>query len=97
MAEIIVKQGQSLYDIAVQYYGHVDGIQDLVTRNGLNGPLDNVYPGDSLQIGAPINERIVAFLAPHVVATLAPHERLDGIGWMKIASLNADVFQVNKP
>ena len=44
--------GQSLMDIAVQEYGAVSQVFELVRANGLRGITDNVWAGDELVIPA---------------------------------------------
>ena len=56
MPKIIAEAGQSLLDIAVKYYGTVEGVFDLVRRNRLNGITDNVYAGQQLDVAeAPLS------------------------------------------
>ncbi len=93
MAEITVQPGQSILDIATQYYGHAHGVLDILQRNKLNGIVDNIHPGDVLTVSdTPENPRVVSFLAAHVLATMEEAIRADGIGWMGI---NKD-FEIGK-
>ena len=95
MAEIIVQVGQSLLDIAVTYYGNAEGIFDIVSRNKLNGPIDNIYPGDVLSVtDNPERGQIVNFMASHTVATIQKPQRAEGIGWMQIAGQHDSVFEI---
>jgi len=49
--KIIVKEGQSLFDIAVQEYGTVDAIFLLIEDNDfINKIDDNISPGDIIKI-----------------------------------------------
>ena len=83
MPKIIVKAGQSLLDVAVKYYGSVEGVFDIVRRNGLNGVTDNIYAGELLEVAdSPLNARVVRFLSSHQVATMEDRLRPEGIGWM---------------
>ena len=86
MREIIVKKNQSLLDIALQEYGHVAGVFDIVERNALAGITDNVYEHERLEVSkTPLSGRIREFLSTHTIATLAgAHERACGIGWMQV-------------
>ena len=82
MAKIVVQPGQSLLDVAVKYYGSVEGVFDIVRRNKLNGITDNIYAGDELEVtDTPPNARIARFLAQHQVATLEERIRGHGIGY----------------
>ena len=81
MSKIIVQPGQSLFDIAVKYYGTVEGVYDIICRNGLSGPTHNLYPGDALDLGSPPRLRVSSFLAPHQVATIEGRIRGKGIGF----------------
>ena len=81
--KVVVLPGQSLFDLALQEYGSVDGVFDLIERNKLNGPTDNVYPKEELELSdektAP---RIHRYLSTFDLGTL--EERADGIGWMQV-------------
>ena len=87
MAKIIVQPGQSLFDIAVKYYGSVEGVFDILRRNKLKGITDNVYAGDELELAdRALNTRVARFLEPYEVATMEERLRADGIGWMQLGS-----------
>ena len=85
MPKIIVTAGQSLLDVAVKYYGSVEGVFDIVRRNKLNGVTDNIYAGELIEVAnAPLNSRVARFLESHQVATMEERLRPKGIGWMQI-------------
>ena len=85
MAKIVVQPGQSLLDVAVKYYGSVEGVFDVVRRNKLNGITDNIYAGDELEVAeAPLNPRVARFLSSHQMATMEERLRPEGIGWMQV-------------
>ena len=87
MPKVTVQPGQSLFDIAVKYYGTAEGVFDLVCRNRLNGLTQNIYPGDELEVtNRPLNLRISTFLAPHQVATIEEAIRGRGIGYEPLVS-----------
>ena len=79
-----VKHKQSLLDIALERYGTVAGLFDLIEANQLNGPTDNAYVGMSLVVprSSQKNNRIVNYLSTYTVATLSDAIRATGIGWM---------------
>ena len=81
--KIIVKKGQSVLDVATIYYGSVEGVFDLMKRNNLKGMTANIFEGDSLAIGDPINVRLATIL-PKTLATIASENRAQGIGFMVI-------------
>ena len=84
MAKLTVQKGQSLLDIALQVYGSVQGIFDLVERNKLNGITDNVPAGEEIAVGeTPLKFRVQRFLQGHAIGTISPKEQADGIGWMR--------------
>lgn len=81
------KRAQSLFDLALQIYGRLGGVFDLIVQNQLNGPTDNVYAGEMLRIDThQRNGRLHAFLAPYDIATLEAQDRSTGIGWWRIQS-----------
>lgn len=89
MREIIVKQGQSLADIAIQYYGNIEGLFDLADRNNIS-PSGSVEPGSTLMLGDPIRKNLVLFFEKEKV-TVASNKDLPepttggtGIGYMII-------------
>ncbi len=72
MRIIKVKKDQSLADIALQEYGHVEGVFFLVEDNiGLIGITDNIYKEDELLIREEqINASMKTFLADYDIATV---------------------------
>ncbi len=85
MRIIKVKKDQSLADIALQEYGHVEGVFFLVEDNAtLIGITDNIYEGDQLIIREEqINAPMQTFLADYIIAT-AKGARGCGIGYWTI-------------
>ncbi len=85
MRTIKVKKDQGLADIALQEYGHVEGVFLLVEDNtGLIGITDNIYKGDELLIRAEsINSPMQNFLADYDIATVKG-ARGEGIGYWNI-------------
>ena len=86
MRNIEVKYGQSLFDIALQYYGSIEAVFWIVEDNNLNGIVDNVYEGDTLQIRDTVmNKQIVTELSKVTVATIYNEsDRASGIGYMQV-------------
>ena len=78
--------GQSLMDIAVQEYGAVSQVFELVRANGLRGITDNVWAGDELVIpGSGPNRQRAAFMQAHQpIATIQDTDRAAGIGFWRI-------------
>lgn len=83
---IEVKKNQSLADIAIEHYGKLDCIFELVKDNtNLQGITDNVYEGDTLYINpALVSKRITAMLPAEGVATLDADIRAQGLGFWQI-------------
>lgn len=72
-------------DIALQEYGSVAFVFEIVRDNKLNGVTDNVYEGDRLLItGGAGNLRIKTFLEGYEIATLDDEARAAGIGFWEI-------------
>lgn len=85
MRDITVKPNQSLFDIAIQEYGNIEGVFHLVEDNeSLTGITDNVFAGEVLKVrDNAINKRMVEFLRPHEIATVKD-ARGEGIGYMRV-------------
>jgi hypothetical protein len=84
MRVIEVKKDQSLFDIAIQEYGDITGVFDIVEDNELKGITDNVYQGDKLKIKDKIiNNAMVNHLSTELIATVKG-VRGDGIGYLII-------------
>ena len=85
MRAIKVKKDQSLADIALQEYGHVQGVFFLVEDNpALIGITDTLHWGDELLIReAQINAPMQTFLADYTIAT-AKGARGCGVGYWDI-------------
>ncbi len=85
MRTIKVKKGQSLTDIALQEYGHIEGLFLLVADNTtLEGITDNVFMDEELLIGdTPINSQMRDFLADYTIATIE-NARGEGIGYWRV-------------
>lgn len=85
MRAIKVKKDQSLADIALQEYGHVEGVFFLVEDNtALIGITDTLHRGDELLIReTQINAPMQTFLADYVIAT-AKGARGCGVGYWAI-------------
>jgi hypothetical protein len=68
--EITVRQGQSLFDIANQYYGSIEGMQWLIEDNDINLDQELQF-GDKIKIrkGQYINKRVVDQLMNQTIAT----------------------------
>lgn len=64
MSEYIIKPQQSLFDIAIEVYGDVQGVVWLVGDNALLGATDPLTAGNKLSIRTtPVNGRVVNYLA----------------------------------
>ena len=96
-----VKERQSVLDIALQLYGHLDGVQLLIEDNPhlLHSPCAHLLVGDEVFVRDPLDEAAVQALAGQFVATLDAQieveERCEGIGYWRIGR-NFKVRQVQK-
>ncbi len=86
MELIEVKKNQSLLDVAIEHYGFVDGVFQLVKDNpSLLGVTDNVFQGDLLFVDpALVKARIKAQLPTEGVSTITSDLRASGIGFWQI-------------
>ena len=82
MRVINVKKDQSLLDIALQEYGHVEGVFLLVEDNfSLIGITDSLHQGDELRVRkTKINAPMQSFLKEYELAT-AKGAMGEGIGY----------------
>ena len=87
MQTIQVELDQSLMDIAVQEYGDVSRVFDLVSLNGLKGITDNIYLGQELKVDEVTiaNRQRVAYMQMHrPIATIKQEDKACGIGFWAI-------------
>jgi len=59
--EIVVDQGQSLFDVAVQHCGSTSAVFDIAVLNGLS-ITDKLLPGTTLLIPAPVDSGLVQYV-----------------------------------
>jgi hypothetical protein len=72
---MIVREGQSLRDICLQEYGSLDGLGDLIERNPAITSVDfEPEVGTELQIGEPINKRLVDYLAAREIKLVTNYQ-----------------------
>lgn len=84
MRTISVKKDQSLFDIALQEYGDVEGVFWLVTDNKLNGVTSNVFKDQELLIrDEVINRNMKEYLSQFDIATVKGARGI-GIGYWQI-------------
>jgi hypothetical protein len=67
---MIVKgiQGQSFFDLVIQEYGHIDGIDDMIRRNP-NLSLINYVTDQTVITGPPVRAQIAEILKVKRVVT----------------------------
>lgn len=82
MSKAIVKPGQTLADMAIQYCGSLSALPSLATLNGLS-VTGALTPGQSLLLPDPVDKRVVAVFESGgycpAVGQLVPYG--EGIGW----------------
>ena len=85
--QVIVKEGQSLFDLALQEYGHWEGVFDLVARNQLSGVVDRLHGGDTLSVSdTPQVLYAQRYLRDYTLATLTAAEQGSGIEWWAVGN-----------
>jgi hypothetical protein len=105
MGKIITKQGQSLFDIALQAYGSIEGVFGLLADNPtkLTAITDFPTPGTELKVtGAALNKFVVAEYSDYNIvpatAALASEIAGTGIGYWAIGDdfiVTAPVFELS--
>ena len=92
MPTYVVKENQLLNDIAIEYYGdHDRGMVDLLARNTqLLGPTANVFAGDVLNVGNPINRDIINRIGGATVSTRRSEDIYRGIGYDVISECSTE-------
>lgn len=85
MADYKILPKQSLFDIAIEVYGDVQGVVWLIQDNQLLGPTDPLTPGAKLTVRpAAINARAVVYLADFApFNTITEADVPQGIGFWK--------------
>lgn len=85
--EAIVKQGQTLFDVAIQHCGDAIAVLELARINGYT-PEADVKPGTWLKLPAVIEPSIVSFFLENyypatgkLIKNTQPEERPKGIGY----------------
>ena len=87
MANYVVKPKQSLFDVAIEAYGDVQGVVWLVNDNGfVPGPTGPIYPGDVLHIrGEKINARQAQALSDFApFQTVSDVDTPQGVGFWRL-------------
>ncbi len=87
MTKYTVQSRQSLFDIAVERYGNVSGINWLLQDNpDLKGPTDRIYPGQQLLIrDQVVNNRVKFYLQGYpTVATITKDDLPEGVGFWRL-------------
>ncbi len=83
---IIVKQGQTLFDIALQYCGSADAAFEIARINNRN-ITDDPAPGDVLKLPHVRDKRVVKYFADYkLIPASAIIEKKEGIGYWIIQS-----------
>ena len=81
-----VKQGQTLFDIALQYCGGADAAFGIARLNNRN-LTDELAPGEVLQMPDVRNKRVVKYYADYkLIPASAVIEKKEGIGYWIIQS-----------
>lgn len=81
----VVRPGQTLYDLAIQYLGSAEGVFSLAKLNGLNADND-LTPGQVLDLPAVIDAGVVRTFADNGYFPAAGTDTvLEGIGYWGIA------------
>lgn len=60
MEQITVQEGQSVSDLAIQYYGSIEGADQIADLNDIS-PCAFIAPGTKLLIGTPVKKNTAAY------------------------------------
>ena len=87
---ITVQDGQNLMDIALLYYGSIDGIYDILDRNPkLFSPTQRLFNGDTLDVtDVPVQQSTATLIQREGLATDDEDSEGRGIGYGRIADPN---------
>ena len=85
---------QSMFDVALETHGTLEGVFDIIDQNNLNGPTDNIYHNDILDFTPKPYDKppIIQYLTPYTIATMHDSIRASGIGWMVVESPHDNTF-----
>ncbi len=84
MSNIIVLNGQSLFDIALQEYGSIEAVFQLADDNGITNITDSLIPGTELIIDENmiIDKNVVNYYKNNAI--YPANEVRTGVGYMAI-------------
>lgn len=86
MRTIEVTLNQSVSDLAIQYYGSIEGVFLILEDNPrVTSVNDRLQAGQEILIRSALNKKVVTFLS-EPVATLDENAMADGIGYMTIGT-----------
>ena len=71
--KIIVQAGQTLFDIALEYLGGIDGVFDIAAANGISDITGDLVPGTELivDVNKMINADVVAYYANNKIVPVS--------------------------
>ena len=71
--KIIVQAGQTLFDIALEFLGGIDGVFDVAAANGINDITADMTPGMELivDVNKMINADVVAYYAKNRIVPVS--------------------------
>ncbi|MCD7973985.1 MAG: hypothetical protein LUG18_15215 [Candidatus Azobacteroides sp.] len=82
MRNIIVRNKQTLFDLAIQYCGQAESVFDVALANGLS-ITDRLTPGETLKMPPVEKKRIVEYFAVNQFIPATEYEEIqlcEGIG-----------------
>ncbi len=84
--DYLIDKYQSIFDVAMEKHGSIEGVYDMVEENGYDGVTEYLWELRPLKIlSAPYNSRVKVLLADFMpVATIDEGDKSDGIGFMYI-------------
>ncbi|MCY4418872.1 MAG: hypothetical protein OXB93_03385 [Cytophagales bacterium] len=72
-----------MFDLALQEYGDIEGVWQILEENGLDSILENMHAGQELEISLePLSYALVNYLRSYEIGTMG--DRPTGIGWMAL-------------
>jgi hypothetical protein len=83
---IVVQEGQSLYDIALQHYGNAEAVIDLVRDNGLQGVTQQLQAGRVLQVNTASDKYNKAIVNYYKANNVLPATQ-QGVSFEEVLSL----------
>ena len=93
--EVAVRESQTIFDIAIEYYGTIEGVYDICQRNNFDGVTIPFSEGEIIEVSdVAINHNVRRFIKDNLVKIDTFSQGEDklqlGLGYARLTSGQAD-------